>query len=140
MLKDATKTISIIWGVLSTLIFIALIVLATTLSANNEATIQELINQGMSEADAKAALASTAAIIFVFAFVTLASAVYSTVLATLVNNKRINRVIGIILGALAIILGALLPGILFIVDSVRHRDNNGAIAVESKEEKKEEAK
>ena len=46
-----------------------------------------------------------------------ASAVYSVILATLVNNKKINRTVGIILGAAAIVLGSVLPGVLYIVDS-----------------------
>ena len=139
-MKDATKTISIIWGVLATIVFIALLVIATTLTGNNQATLEELISQGMSEDDAKVAIAATAAIIFVFAFIGLASAVYSVVLATLVNNKKINRTVGIILGAAAIVLGSVLPGVLYIVDSVLNRDMNGAKPIEEPKEEKTEEK
>lgn len=139
-MKDATKTISIIWGVLATIVFIALLVIATTLTGNNQATLEELISQGKSEDDAKVAIAATAAIIFVFAFIGLASAVYSVVLATLVNNKKINRTVGIILGAAAIVLGSVLPGVLYIVDSVLNRDMNGAKPIEEPKEEKTEEK
>ena len=139
-MKDATKTISIIWGVLATIVFIALLVIATTLTGNNQATLEELISQGMSEDDAKVAIAATAAIIFVFAFIGLASAVYSVILATLVNNKKINRTVGIILGAAAIVLGSVLPGVLYIVDSVLNRDMNGAKPIEEPKEEKAEEK
>ncbi|MDY6392986.1 MAG: hypothetical protein SPL80_09180 [Bacilli bacterium] len=139
-MKDATKTISIIWGVLATIVFIALLVIATTLTGNNQATLEELVSQGKSEDDAKVAIAATAAIIFVFAFIGLASAVYSVVLATLVNNKKINRTVGIILGAAAIVLGSVLPGVLYIVDSVLNRDKNGAKPIEEPKEEKTEEK
>ncbi|MBR1847568.1 MAG: hypothetical protein IJ787_07640 [Bacilli bacterium] len=139
-MKDATKTISIIWGVLATIVFIALLVIATTLTGNNQATLEELVSQGKSEDDAKVAIAATAAIIFVFAFIGLASAVYSVVLATLVNNKKINRTVGIILGAAAIVLGSVLPGVLYIVDSVLNRDMNGAKPIEEPKEEKTEEK
>ena len=139
-MKDATKTISIIWGVLATIVFIALLVIATTLTGNNQATLEELVSQGKSEDDAKVAIAATAAIIFVFAFIGLASAVYSVVLATLVNNKKINRTVGIILAPAAIVLGSVLPGVLYIVDSVLNRDSNGAKPIEEPKEEKTEEK
>lgn len=139
-MKDATRTISIIWGVLATLVSIILIIVASTLSANGDATLEQLIANGMTEAEARAAMESTATVIFIFAFISLGAAVYSVILATLVYRKKINRILGIVLGAIAVILGALVPGVLYIVDSVMHRDMNGAIEVEEKEPATEEKK
>ena len=138
-MKDATKTISIIWGVLATLVAIILIIVASTLTANGGPTVEQLVAGGMTEEEAYAAIAATSAVIFVFAFVSLGAAVYSVILGTLVHMKKINRVVGIVLGALAILIGSLVPGVLFIVDSVRSRDNNGLIEV-AEEEKTEESK
>ena len=137
VLKDATRTIGIIWGVLATIVALALIIVASTLSANNAATLEQLIAGGMTEQEALAAIQATAAVVFVFAFVSLGSAVYSVVLATLVYRKGINRIIGIVLGAIAIVIFALVPGVLFIVDSVRNRTETGAKEIE--EPKEEEA-
>lgn len=137
VLKDATRTIGIIWGVLATIVALALIIVASTLSANNAATLEQLIAGGMPEEEALAAIQATAAVVFVFAFVSLGSAVYSVVLATLVYRKGINRIVGIVLGAIAIVIFALVPGVLFIVDSVRNRTETGAKEIE--EPKEEEA-
>lgn len=137
VLKDATRTIGIIWGVLATIVALALIIVASTLSANNAATLEQLIAGGMTEQEALAAIQATAAVVFVFAFVSLGSAVYSVVLATLVYRKGINRLVGIVLGAIAIVIFALVPGVLFIVDSVRNRTETGAKEIE--EPKEEEA-
>ena len=137
VLKDATRTIGIIWGVLATIVALALIIVASTLSANNAATLEQLIAGGMTEQEALAAIQATAAVVFVFAFVSLGSAVYSVVLATLVYRKGINRIVGIVLGAIAIVIFALVPGVLFIVDSVRNRTETGAKEIE--EPKEEEA-
>ena len=135
--KDATRTIGIIWGVLATIVALALIIVASTLSANNAATLEQLIAGGMTEQEALAAIQATAAVVFVFAFVSLGSAVYSVVLATLVYRKGINRIVGIVLGAIAIVIFALVPGVLFIVDSVRNRTET--VAKEIEEPKEEEA-
>ena len=137
VLKDATRTIGIIWGVLATIVALALIIVASTLSANNAATLEQLIAGGMTEEEALAAIQATAAVVFVFAFVSLGSAVYSVVLATLVYRKGINRIVGIVLGAIAVVIFALVPGVLFIVDSVRNRTETGAKEIE--EPKEEEA-
>lgn len=137
VLKDATRTIGIIWGVLATIVALALIIVASTLSANNAATLEQLIAGGMTEQEALAAIQATAAVVFVFAFVSLGSAVYSVVLATLVYRKGINRIVGIVLGAIAVVIFALVPGVLFIVDSVRNRTETGAKEIE--EPKEEEA-
>lgn len=137
VLKDATRTIGIIWGVLATIVALALIIVASTLSANNAATLEQLIAGGMTEEEALAAIQATAAVVFVFAFVSLGSAVYSVVLATLVYRKGLNRIVGIVLGAIAIVIFALVPGVLFIVDSVRNRTETGAKEIE--EPKEEEA-
>ena len=137
VLKDATRTIGIIWGVLATIVAFALIIVASTLSANNAATLEQLIAGGMTEEEALAAIQATAAVVFVFAFVSLGSAVYSVVLATLVYRKGINRIVGIVLGAIAVVIFALVPGVLFIVDSVRNRTETGAKEIE--EPKEEEA-
>ena len=137
VLKDATRTIGIIWGVLATIVALALMIVASTLSANNAATLEQLIAGGMTEQEALAAIQATAAVVFVFAFVSLGSAVYSVVLATLVYRKGINRLVGIVLGAIAIVIFALVPGVLFIVDSVRNRTETGAKEIE--EPKEEEA-
>ena len=137
VLKDATRTIGIIWGVLATIVALALIIVASTLSANNTATLEQLIAGGMTEEEALAAIQATAAVVFVFAFVSLGSAVYSVVLATLVYRKGLNRLVGIVLGAIAIAIFALVPGVLFIVDSLRNRTETGAKEIE--EPKEEEA-
>ena len=137
VLKDATRTIGIIWGVLATIVALALIIVASTLSANNTATLEQLIAGGMTEEEALAAIQATAAVVFVFAFVSLGSAVYSVVLATLVYRKGFNRLVGIVLGAIAIAIFALVPGVLFIVDSLRNRTETGAKEIE--EPKEEEA-
>ena len=137
VLKDATRTIGIIWGVLATIVALALMIVASTLSANNAATLEQLIAGGMTEEEALAAIQATAAVVFVFAFVSLGSAVYSVVLATLVYRKGINRIVGIVLGAIAVVIFALVPGVLFIVDSVRNRTETGAKEIE--EPKEEEA-
>ncbi|MBQ7244593.1 MAG: hypothetical protein IJS52_10405 [Bacilli bacterium] len=137
VLKDATRTIGIIWGVLATIVALALIIVASNLSANNTATLEQLIAGGMTEEEALAAIQATAAVVFVFAFVSLGSAVYSVVLATLVYRKGLNRLVGIVLGAIAIAIFALVPGVLFIVDSLRNRTETGAKEIE--EPKEEEA-
>ena len=122
MLKDAAKTIGIIWGVLSSIVFTVLVIVASSLAANKDATVQGLIeNSGMSEAEAIAATEGAMPVLFIFAFVALASGVYAVVLATFVYRTNLTKVTGIVLGSFGVALGALVPGVLFIIDSVRSR-------------------
>ena len=141
MLKDAAKTIGIIWGVLSSIVFTVLVIVASSLAANKEGTVQNLIeNSGMSEAEALAATEGATPVLFIFAFVALASGVYAVILATFVYRTNLTRLMGIIFGAVGIALGVLVPGVLFIIDSVKSRPVVLGQEVEKPEEKDKEDK
>ena len=114
-MKSTTRTFGIIWGVLSLILFLVLIIVSTTLSAGKDAAIQTLVDGGMSVEEATASVGSTIATVFTFSFLTLATAVYAFLLAILVGNPKINKIPGIVIGAVGIALGALIPGILFVV-------------------------
>ena len=47
-MKSTTRTFGIIWGVLSLILFLVLIIVSTTLSAGKDAAIQTLVDGGMS--------------------------------------------------------------------------------------------
>lgn len=114
-MKSTTRTFGIIWGVLSLIVFLILIILSTTLSAGKDAAIQTLVDGGMSATEATESVGSTIATVFTFSFLTLATAVYALLLAILVGNPKIKKIPGIVIGAVGIALGALIPGILFVI-------------------------
>ena len=114
-MKSTTRTFGIIWGVLSLIVFLILIILSTTLSAGKDAAIQTLVDGGMSVEEATESVGSTIATVFTFSFLTLAAAVYALLLAILVGNPKIKKIPGIVIGAVGIALGALIPGILFVI-------------------------
>ena len=138
MLKDAAKTIAIIWGVLCSIVATILVIIASVFAFNHDATVAELVSKGMGEAEAASSTESVTAIFFIFAFVALAAGVYSIILASFVNRTNIRKVSGIILGSFAILLGVLVPGILFIIDSVKTRPAILGMNEVKEEEKKED--
>ena len=122
-MKSATKTFCIIWGILSLIVVVALFVIASTLAVSKDAAAHDLVQKiaGMTWAEAKASVESTTAMLFIYGGVSFATAIYSFVLSFLVYSEKLGKVPGIVMGAIAIVIGALVPGILFIIDSARSR-------------------
>jgi len=119
-MRSAIRSIGIIWGVLATLLFLILVITASTMAFSTESLAQELVtNRGMSEADALSSVASTVAVLFVLAFISLIAAIYSVVLAVIINREVLIKPVGLALGIVSCALGAVLPGVLYIIDAVK---------------------
>ena len=116
-MKSATKTISIIWGVLSAIVALVLTIVASMCVVTKDDAVARLVAGGMSEADAIASSNALIVTMFIFAFIALCSTIYSFILAILVYKENLSRVARNVLGAAAIVLLDVLPGILFLIDA-----------------------
>ena len=137
-MKSVTRTFCIIWAVLSLIVAIIMIVMGSSLSMGKEEAAQVLIDT-MHDTHEQAILSveNTIAVLLAFGFVSIATVVYSIILAVFVSNEKIGKIPSIVMGSVGIVLGSVLPGILFIVDSVQTR---GKEKTEKEEEKPAESK
>lgn len=137
-MKSVTRTFCIIWAVLSLIVAIIMIVMGSSLSMGKEEAAQVLIDtMHYTHEQAILSVENTIAVLLAFGFVSIATVVYSIILAVFVSNEKIGKIPGIVMGSVGIVLGSVLPGILFIVDSVQSR---GKENTEKEEEKPAESK
>ncbi|MCR5348505.1 MAG: hypothetical protein K6E59_02715 [Bacilli bacterium] len=116
-MKSAVRTLSIIWGILCSIVTLVLVIVASLCVTTKDEAVAKLVEGGMSEAEAIASADSLIVTLFVFSFVALCATIYSFILATLVYKEKFSRVQRNILGAVAIVLLSLVPGVLFIIDA-----------------------
>ncbi len=116
-MRSATKTLAIITAVLSGIVGIILFVMSIGFLANIDATIAQLINDGMPSDVANEQAHLTITLLFIFGSIALIDAIYNGVIAGLVHNDKFGKIARIVMGAFDIGLGAVIPGVLLIVEA-----------------------
>ena len=117
-MKKAIQITGIIWAIvcgISAIIFFA----GGSLFA---AAFAELMKQqgGVPEEEIKIAAAAMLAVYMVLGVYMLVAAIYSIVLVA-VKNKQMSKGAGIAMAVVGIVLGAELPGVFFLIDSIKNR-------------------
>ncbi len=121
-MRNVTRSFFIIWAVLSFLLFIVFIIIATSMSANQAEVIATLQERGMDLETAKQSVAMTLSVMFFFSFFFLADGIYSGILAALVTREGLKFPVRLVLSIFSILLLVLVPGILMLIDTIRTRN------------------
>ena len=136
-MRPVIRTFFIIWAVLSFLLAIIFIIIASSMSANQAEVVATLQQRGMDLQTAQESVATTLAVMFTFGFVALADGVYSAILAALVMREGLKFPARLALSIVAIVLLVILPGVLMLIDTIRTR--NGVKEEETKTPEEESA-
>ena len=134
-MRPVVRTFFIIWAVLASILALIFIIIASSMSANQQEVIQTLVDRGMAYQTAQESVAMTLTVLFTFGFVALAAGIYSAIMASIVVREGLKFPVRLTLSIAAIVLLILLPGILMLVDTIHTR--NGVIEEPESEEPKE---
>ena len=117
-MKKAIQITGIIWAVMCGITAIVFLAGGSLFAA----AFAEIMKQqgGVPEEEIKIAAAAMLAMYIVLGVIMLVAAIYSIVLVAL-KNKQMAKGAGIALGAIGIVVGAELPGIFFLIDSIKNR-------------------
>lgn len=134
-MRPVIRTFSIIWAALAAIVALILIIVASSMMGTQADMIQVLVDKGMTFEEAQRSVASTVTVLFVMGFFALVSAIYCGIMAAFVMRDNIRFPVRLALSIVDIVLLALVPGILFLIDTIQTRDG---VKAEEKEEPKPE--
>lgn len=135
-MRPVIRTFSIIWAALAAIVALILIIVASSMMGTQADLIQVLVDKGMTLEEAQRSVASTVTVLFVMGFLALVSGIYCGIMAAFVMHDNIRFPVRLALSIVDIVLLALVPGILFLIDTIQTR--NGLKAEEKEEPKPEE--
>lgn len=119
-MQKALKITGIIFGVLLAIAAVIFFIVAAVINGVSADTVKELVSQGYKEADAKAAVTTLITIYIVLGVICVPGAVVSFLLAAFSKRESPKKVEMIILGIVAILFGAEVPGVLAIIHGAKN--------------------
>ncbi len=121
-MRPIVRSFAIIWAVLAAIVALIFIIIASSMSANQESVVQTLVERGVAIEVARQSVATTLSVLFAFGFIALGGAVYSGLMAFLVMRENLKFPARLAVSIVGILVFVLLPGILMLIDTIRFRN------------------